>query len=59
MSPERLRAILFGLLVVAAALALIGTLAQSALAGWIGVAALLGAVATYVQWRRAVRRARY
>ena len=56
MSADRLRAILFGLLLVAAAFALIGTLAHSAVAGWLGVAALVGALAAYVQWRRAVRR---
>ena len=58
MSPERLRTLLFGLLVLAAALALIGTLAQSTLAGWLGVAALLAALGVYLQWRRAVRRRR-
>jgi hypothetical protein len=58
-SAERLRAVLFGLLVLAGALALIGTLAESALAGWLGVAALLAALAVYLQWRRAVRRRRF
>ncbi len=47
------------LLVAAAALAFLGTVTQSALAGWLGVAALLGAVAAYVFWRREVRRTRY
>ena len=47
------------LLVAAAALALLGTITQNAIAGWAGVAALLGAVAAYVQWRRTVRRTRY
>ena len=50
---------LVGLLAVAALLALVGTVTQSAIAGWLGVAALLGAVAAYFQWRRAVRRTRY
>jgi hypothetical protein len=59
MTVHQLRLILFGLLVAATALALVGTLAHSALAGWLGVAALLAALAAYVQWRRAVRRARY
>lgn len=59
MRPERLRALLFGGLVLAAAFALIGTLARSAVAGWLGVAALLAALVVYVQWRRAVRRTRY
>ncbi len=44
--------------VVAAALALVGTLAASPVAGWLGVAALVAALAVYVQWRRAVRRRR-
>jgi hypothetical protein len=47
------------LLAAAAALALVGTLTHSAIAGWLGVAALVGAVAAYVQWRRVVRRTRY
>lgn len=47
------------LLVAAAALALLGTITQSAIAGWLGVAALFGAVAAYFQWRREVRRTRY
>ena len=47
------------LLVAAAALALAGTLAQSAVVGWLGVAAFVGAVAAYVVWRREVRRTRY
>ncbi|MDQ3822818.1 MAG: hypothetical protein M3321_06215 [Actinomycetota bacterium] len=58
MSAERLRATLFGLLVLAAALALVGTIAASPVAGWLGVAALVAALAVYVQWRRAVRRRR-
>ena len=58
MSPEQLRAGLFWLLAVAAALALVGTLAKSAVAGWLGVAALVAALAVYVTWRRAVRRRR-
>jgi ACR3 family arsenite efflux pump ArsB len=59
MSPERLRALLFGALALAAALALIGTLAHSAVAGWLGVATLVAALVLYVRWRRAVRRTRY
>jgi hypothetical protein len=59
MSPERLRRLLFGTLVLAAAFALIGTFAHSAVAGWLGVATLAAAVALYVQWRRAVRRTKY
>jgi hypothetical protein len=47
------------LLVAAAALAFIGTLTRNAVLGWLGVAALLGAVAAYVFWRREVRRTRY
>ena len=47
------------LLAATAALALVATLTQSRIAGWLGVAALLGAVAAYVQWRRAVRREKY
>ena len=47
------------LLAAAAAFALLGTITQSALAGWLGVAALLGAVVAYVFWRREVRRTRY
>jgi hypothetical protein len=58
-NPDRLRAGLFGLLVLAGALALVGTLAKSAVAGWLGVAALVVALAVYIQWRRAVRRTRY
>jgi hypothetical protein len=58
MSADRLRATLFGLLVLAGALALLGTLAASAVAGWLGVAVLVLALAVYIQWRRAVRRRR-
>ncbi len=47
------------LLAAAGALALVGTLTQSAVVGWLGVAALLGAVAAYVLWRRTVRRTKY
>jgi membrane protein DedA with SNARE-associated domain len=47
------------LLVTAGVLALVGTLTQIAVAGWLGIAALLGAVVAYVQWRREVRRTRY
>jgi hypothetical protein len=57
-TADRLRMLLFGLLVLAAVLALIGTLAESAVAGWLGVAALLAVLAVYFQWRRAVRRRR-
>ena len=56
MTGDRLRGILFGLLAGAAALALIGTLTGSDVAGWLGVAALVAALAVWVQWRRAVRR---
>ena len=59
MTVERDRLLLVGLLVLAAVFALIGTLSHSAVAGWLGIAALLGAVAAYFQWRRAVRRTRY
>ena len=59
MSADRLRGILFGLLVAAAALALIGTLAKSAVAGWLGVATLAAALVVYVRWRREVRRSRF
>jgi Na+/proline symporter len=59
MSANRLRALVFGLLVLAAVLALIGTLAESAVAGWLGVAALGAVLAVYVLWRRTVRRTRY
>ena len=47
------------LLAAAGALALVGTLTHSAIAGWLGVAALIGSVAAYVYWRREVRRTRY
>jgi Na+/proline symporter len=43
---------------VAAALALIGTVTGSAVAGWAGVAALLGAFVAYLAWRRGVRNRR-
>jgi hypothetical protein len=59
MSADRLRSLLFGLLVLAAALALVGTLAESAVAGWLGVATLVAVLAVYVVWRRAVRRRRF
>jgi membrane protein implicated in regulation of membrane protease activity len=49
---------LVALLVLAAALALVGTLAHSALAGWAGVGALVAAFVAYVAWRRAVRQRR-
>jgi uncharacterized membrane protein len=57
-SAGRLRSLLFALLVLAAALALVGTLAESAVAGWLGVATLVAVLAVYVPWRRAVRRRR-
>ena len=47
------------LLGVAALLALVGTVTHSAIAGWLGVAALVGSVVAYVHWRRVVRRTRY
>jgi hypothetical protein len=47
------------LLAVAALLALVGTLTHNRIAGWLGIVALAGAVAAYVQWRREVRRTRY
>ena len=50
---------LVALLAAAAALALVGTVTHSAIAGWLGLAALVAAVAAYVQWRREVRRTRY
>jgi len=50
---------LVALIAAAAVLALVGTLTQSAVAGWLGVAALVGAVAAYALWRRDVRRERY
>jgi hypothetical protein len=52
----RLRSLLFALLILAAVLALVGTLAESAVAGWLGVATLVAVLAVYVAWRRAVRR---
>jgi heme O synthase-like polyprenyltransferase len=57
-SADRLRALLFGLLVLAAALALLGTLTESAVAGWLGVATLVAVLGVYYVWRRAVRRRR-
>jgi hypothetical protein len=39
-------------------LALVGTLAESAVAGWLGVATLVAVLAVYFAWRRAVRRRR-
>ena len=58
MTAERLRLTLVGLLVLAGALALIGTLAASPVAGWLGIAALVASLVVYVQWRRAVRQQR-
>jgi hypothetical protein len=57
-TADRLRAIIFALLVSAGVLALIGTLAESAVAGWLGVATLVATLAVYVQWRRVVRKRR-
>lgn len=51
--------LVFGLLVVAGVLALVGTVTESAIAGWLGVAALATVLVVYVQWRRVVRRRRY
>ena len=56
MTADQLRLSLFGLLAVAAALALIGTLTHSGVAGWLGVATLVATLVVYVQWRRTVRR---
>jgi hypothetical protein len=49
---------LIALLVLAAALALVGTLTHSAVAGWAGIAALVAAFVAYIAWRRAVRERR-
>jgi membrane protein DedA with SNARE-associated domain len=46
------------LLVLAGILALVGTLTKSAVAGWAGLAALLGAFVAYLAWRRSVRQRR-
>lgn len=59
MSAGRLRSLLFGLLVLAAVLALVGTLAESAVAGWLGVATLVAVLGVYFAWRREVRRRRF
>jgi hypothetical protein len=47
---------LVALIVAAPALALVGTLTGSTVAGWGGVAALVAAFAAYIYWRRGVRR---
>lgn len=59
MSAGRLRSLLFGLLVLAAVLALVGTVAKSAVAGWLGVATLVAVLGVYFAWRREVRRRRF
>ena len=59
MSADRLRALVFVLVGLAAILALVGTLAESAVAGWLGVATLVAVLVVYAAWRRAVRRGRF
>jgi hypothetical protein len=49
---------LVALIVLAAVLALVGTLVHSRVAGWAGLAALLAAFVAYVAWRRGVRQRR-
>ena len=55
MSPGRLRALLLVLLVVAAAVSVVGKKADSPWIGWLSFAIFIAAVAVYFQWRRSLR----
>jgi uncharacterized membrane protein YccC len=59
--PDRLRALLIAILVVAAVLSVVGNKTHLAVVGWLSFAVFLCALAVYVRWRRAAlqeRRAR-
>ena len=52
------RGLVVVLIVVAIAFTLPATLTGNAILGWLGAAALIGALAAYVRWRREVRHGR-
>jgi uncharacterized membrane protein YfcA len=59
--PGQLRALLIAILVVAAALSVVGKKVDSPFIGWLSFAAFLCAIVVYLSWRRAAvaeRRAR-
>ena len=55
MTAERLRALLIGLLAVAAVVSVLAKKADSPFVGWVSFAIFLVAVGVYFKWRRAVR----
>ena len=55
MTAPRLRALLLGLLVVAAVVSVIGKKADSPWIGWASFAVFIAAVGVYFRWRLAVR----
>ena len=57
-SPNRVRAVLIGTLVVALAVSIAGKEASSAFLGWLSFALFLVAVFLYFQWRRALHNVR-
>ena len=54
-TPNRLRAVLIALLVVAAAVSVIAKKADSPWLGWLSFAFFMVGVAVYFRWRAAVR----
>jgi hypothetical protein len=54
-SETRLRSLTIGLLVVAAAVSVVGKKADSPWLGWASFAVFLVAVGAYFRWRQAVR----
>jgi len=54
-TAERLRALLIGLLAVAAVVSVLAKKADSPFVGWVSFAIFLVAVGVYFKWRRAVR----
>jgi hypothetical protein len=57
-SPNRVRALLIGTLVVALALSIAGKEASSTFLGWLSFAVFLVGVFLYFQWRRALHNVR-
>jgi membrane protein CcdC involved in cytochrome C biogenesis len=58
-SAKALRVYLIGVLVVAAAISVIGNKTHSPLVGWLSFAVFLIALALYVNWRRAALKERH
>jgi len=57
-SPNRVRAVLIGTLVVALALSILAKETSSSFVGWLSFAVFLVGVFLYFQWRRALHNVR-